>query len=85
MTYDVRLVEPCINEAHSNETTDDNLIPLKVITHVYLTILTGGDCGCVVLLVSAHVSPVPGLQTGSQWVSKEMIQLVPQEQIQENR
>ena len=63
MTYDVRLVEPCINEAIGNETADDKLIPLYVITHVYLTMLTG-DCGWVVLLVPARVSPVPGLQTG---------------------
>ena len=63
MTYDVRLAEPCINEAIGNETTDDNLIPLYLITHVYLTLLIG-DCGWVVLLVSARVSPVPGLQTG---------------------
>ena len=27
-TYDVRLMEPCINEAIGNETTGDNLIPL---------------------------------------------------------
>ena len=27
-TCDVRLVEPCINEARGNETTGDNLIPL---------------------------------------------------------
>ena len=63
ITYDVQLVEPCTNEAIGNETTDDNLIPLNVITHVYLTMLTG-DCGWVVLLVSARVSPVPGLKTG---------------------
>ena len=27
-TYDVRLMEPCNNEAIGNETTGDNLIPL---------------------------------------------------------
>ena len=54
-TYDVQLVEPFINEAIGNETTE--------ITHVYLTVLTV-DCGWVVLLVSAHMSPVSGLQTG---------------------
>ena len=66
VTSDVRrttCVNPCINEAIGNETTDDNLIPLYVITHVYLTMLTG-DCGWVVLLVSARVSPAPGVQTG---------------------
>ena len=63
VTNDVQLVEPCINEAIGNETTDDNLIPLHVITHVTLTMLTG-DTGWIVLLVSARVSPVPGLQTG---------------------
>ena len=42
LTCDVRLVEPCINEAIFDETTDDNLIPLHVITHVYLTMLAGG-------------------------------------------
>ena len=63
LTYDVRLVEPCINEAVFDETTDDNLIPLHVITHVYLTMLAA-DCGWVGLLVSARVSPVPGFQTG---------------------
>ena len=52
VSNDVQFVEPCINEAIGNETTDDNLIPLFVITHVYLTMLTG-DCGWVVLLVSA--------------------------------
>ena len=57
MMYDVRLVEPCINEAIGNETTDDSLIPLYVITHVYLTMMSG-DCGWVVLLVFARVSPV---------------------------
>ena len=27
-TYDVRLMEPCINDAIGNETTGDNLVPL---------------------------------------------------------
>ena len=45
-TYDVQLVEPFINEAIGNETTE--------ITHVYLTVLTV-DCGWVVLLCT-HVS-----------------------------
>ena len=65
LTYDVRPVEPCINEAIFDETTDDNLIPLYVITHVYLTMLIA-DCGWVGLLVSARVSPVPGFADWSQ-------------------
>ena len=55
MMYDVQPLEPCINEAIGNETTE--------ITHVYLTVLTV-DCGWVVLFVAAHMSPVPVLQTG---------------------
>ena len=57
--YCGELVEPCINEAIGNETTDDNLIPLNVITHVYLTMLTG-DCGWVVLLVLFPEWNIPG-------------------------
>ena len=60
MMYDVRLVGPCINEAIGNESSDGNLILLYVITHVYLTMMTG-DCGGrgrgVVLPVFARVSP----------------------------
>ena len=63
ITHNVQLVEPCIIEAIGNEPADDILIPFCVITHVYLTMLTG-DCGWVVLLVSARVSLVPSLQTG---------------------
>ena len=51
-TYDVRLMEPCINEAIGNETTGDNLIPLY---ESLLTMLTGAVGGSSFLSVHAYL------------------------------
>ena len=83
MAYDVRRVEPCITEDIGNETTDDNLIPKCMITHVYLTLLTG-DCEGVVL-VSLHACLLVQLSLVCRLVTvsiQMVIQLVPQERIQ---
>ena len=53
-TYDVRLMEPCINEARGNEYWRQSH-PTVLITHVYLTMLTGAVGGSSFLSLHAYL------------------------------